>query len=394
MPKTVTLIIPPNPFLEDERRNCPLGILYVAAALEQARHDVKVVDLRGMAEEEWRVNIPEADLYGITSTTPEWPYAQRVAQALAGRDGDIVFGGAHSQYVKSQWYRGMRVCHGEGETLLPWMLNAKWGDEVTYLSADLTRLPLPARHLLSVDSVVSTRLCHMGQKATTIMASRGCPFNCTYCASPRLWGRKVRRNTPERVILEAASLIADYGIEELRFQDDELNLNGEWLRELQPLSRMVRFRCNARAECGNWDELREAGCYEVGIGLETCSPEAHRMHKHVDLARTEEGIRAAVASGLAVRLFMIVGLPGDTGPVTQRSIEFLERLPGLAGVHVNIFQPYPGSEIGDNLEKWGQKAISWESILPQNGEPNLPDGLADEWHKLKDYTRERGWSLN
>jgi len=140
--------------------------------------------------------------------------------------------------------------------------------------------------------------------------------------------------------------------------------------------------------------LLEAGCYEVGIGLETCSPEAHRKHKRVALERTEQGIRDAVAAGLSVRLFLIVGLPGDTGPVAERTIGFLDKLKGLTGVHVNAFQPYPGSEIGDNTERWGVKDISWQSILAQDGEPSLPDELKEQYFSIREYINERGWNLN
>ncbi len=374
----MNLIIPPNPFLEDEQRNCPLGILYVAAMLD----DVIITDLRGGAY------IPEADVYGITCSSAEFEYAKVLRRALKGR---IILGGPHSLATQECLEAGFDVVIGEGEAGLPMLLDGRHRVVEVPLIRDLDRLPFPARHLMK--DVVSTTLCHKGKRATTIIASRGCPFNCTYCASPTLWKRQVRRHSPEYTMREIDSLIADYGIEELRFQDDEMNLSKDWLQRFHS---PIPYRCNARAECGNWDELRRSGCYEVGIGVESVDPKTHRFAKGTDIQKTRQGIQDAIKAGLSVRLFLIMGIPGDDGPIADRTIGWLDGLK-LVGAHLNVFSPIPGSEIGDHPERYGiKKTAPVGSIVAQHGEPvwTWDCDLTSEYKKLRGYLENRQWILN
>ncbi len=379
----VNLLIPPNRFLEDETRNCPLGILYVAAILERVEIPVIVTDLRVQD------TIPEADVYGITCSSCEFEFARQIRERLKGR---VILGGPQSLATQECLDEGFDVLIGEGETGLPLLLMGRHRLVKSPQVRDLDCLPFPARHL--VKDVVSTTLCHAGKKATTIIASRGCPYACTYCASPALWGRKVRRHSPEYAMREIDSLVADYGIEELRFQDDEMNLDRGWLERFRSL---VPYRCNARAECGNWDALKASGCYEVGIGVESCDPQTHQLAKRTQIERTRKGIEDAIAAGLDVRLFFIVGLPGDTHPA-QRTMEWLDGL-NLVGCHLNVFSPIPGSEMGENPERYGiHSNAPVGTILAQQGKPvwtwDAPETLTEEYETLRGYLRERRWILN
>lgn len=377
----INLIIPPNPFLDDEKRNCPLGVLYVAAVLD----NVIVTDLRG--QKEW--NIPEADVYGITCSSAEFETAKKIRAQLKGR---VILGGPHSLATQECLDAGFDVVIGEGETGLPMLLDGRHRLVEAPFIRDLDRLPFPARHL--IPDVVSTSLCRPGRKATTIIASRGCPYECSYCASPRLWKRKVRRHSPEYTMREIDSLIADYGIEELRFQDDEMNIDRGWLERFHS---RVPYRANARAECGNWDVLKASGCYEVGIGVESCDPCVHAFAKNTSIDKTRRGIEDAIKAGLSVRLFFIVGLPGDTGD-PQITIDWLEGL-DLIGAHLNVFSPIPGSAIGDCTEKYGiRQTASVGTILSKHGEPewtwDAPRKLTEEYKTLRGYLESRRWILN
>jgi anaerobic magnesium-protoporphyrin IX monomethyl ester cyclase len=389
----VTLIIPPNPFLADQKRCCPLGILYVASALEERHVDVQIADLRG--QDTWV--IPEADYYGVTSSTPEFKWAKQVRDQIKGK---VVLGGAHACAVDECREAGFDVIVGEGERAIFDWIDTQ--EPVIYAKRipDINALPFPARHLLPEDSVVSTTLCNEGKRATTIMSSRGCCFGCNYCSTPKLWGRKITRHSPAYTILEAHEIVSEYWLDELRFQDDELNLDGEWLDRIAPIGKFATFRCHARAECGHWNELRNAGCYEVAIGVETATPEAHKMHKHVDLAVTTQGVRDAYTAGLQVRLFFIVGLPFDNGNA-ETWIRFFEQMPPLVGVRLNIFTPFPGSQIGDHPEQWGGTRTPTEDLrgtLAEDGKPHFTwkhNGELEEFYgKIEEYLRGKGWMLS
>lgn len=395
MYNSVCLLIPPLPFLEEPRRNCPLGILYVAASLEKAGYNTKVVDLRGNGQ----TKIPEAEVYGISITSADLPYALEIASKLKGR---VIMGGPGTLGIHRD---GFTVVRGEGEKAILTVMEDK---HLAYidgsLTEDLDSLPFPARHLLPKESVISTSLCHQGVPASTIITSRGCPFSCTYCSSPQLWQRRVRRHSPEYTLQEIAGLVKDYGIKELRFQDDEANLDKEWLKAIaEGMAELgIKWRCNARAEVGNWEYLKEAGCCEIAVGVETANPLAHKIHKGVDLEKTERGIWRAYQAGLDIRLFFIIGLPYDNGDISRRTIKFLEEMPPLVGVHLNVFSPFPGCDIGDHPEKYGIEILTNPgSILSQEGKPIFSYRFKDrdmkelEYHylKLRQYIKERRWIL-
>lgn len=391
---SVCLLIPPLPFLEEPRRNCPLGILYVAASLEKAGYNVKVVDLR----EDRERGIPEAEVYGITTSSADLPYALEIASKLEGR---VIMGGPGTLGIHND---GFTVVRGEGERAILTVMEEGLTDTDGSLIEDLDSLPFPARHLLPKESVVSNSLCHQGVPATTIISSRGCPFSCLYCASPRLWQRRVRRHSPEYTLQEITGLVKDYGIRELRFQDDEANLDKEWLKAIAPgMAELgIKWRCNARAEVGNWEYLKEAGCCEIGVGVETANPIAHKIHKGVDLEKTKKGIWEAHEAGLEIRLFFIIGLPYDGGDISGRTIKFLEEMPPVVGVHLNVFSPFPGTDIGDHPENYEIEILNNpSSILSQEGKPIFTYRFGDrdmkelEYHylKLRQYIKEKGWLL-
>lgn len=396
--RDVILIIPPWPFLWEQKRNTPLGILYIAAVLEEAGYSVQVKDLRDCAKDEWQ-SIPICDTYGITSITAGLPYAIEVAEFLRARNNcQIMLGGPATLDLNTCLKHGFSVVMGEGEEVVIPMIENRLTIIRGNRIEDLDSLPFPARHLLPREDVVSTALCHPGVPATNIIASRGCPFNCTFCASPNLWGPKIRKHSPQRVIDEVQSLIRDYGVRELKFLDDDLNLDKEWLKGLAPLSDLVNFRCCARAEVGNWDLLKRAGCYAVGIGVETVNPEAHRIHKGVDLSRTIEGLRKAHEAGLELRLLFIIGLPYDTGDISGRTIEFLEKMPP-AKVAVSVLSPFLGSAIGDNPKAFGLENLQEAGTTSAQDEKPVftfrldhisTEELTYHYSKLRSYLKEEG----
>lgn len=178
------------------------------------------------------------------------------------------------------------------------------------------------------------------------------------------------------------------------FLDDEMNIDRGWLERFHS---RVPYRANARAECGNWDVLKASGCYEVGIGVESCDPCVHAFAKHTSIDKTRRGIEDAIKAGLGVRLFFIVGLPGDTGD-PQVTIDWLEGL-DLVGAHLNVFSPIPGSAIGDCPEKYGiRQTAAVGTILSKAGEPewtwDAPRKLTEEYKAVRRYLESRRWILN
>lgn len=356
----VNLIILPSPFLVDQKRNCPLGILYIAAALEKDGHEVTVTDLRGVEEESWLQVIPEVGIHGISASSVEYPYALKVATMLKKRsDCRIILGGIHPTVMPQTFSTPFdTVVAGEGESIISKLVTTDslcWA-KVAPINA-LNQYPLPARHLLPPEVVSSRHLVTEGVPATAIIGSRGCPYQCAFCASPIINENRVRRRSTAS-IAEEISMLINQGITQFRFHDDTLTLNKRWLRELKdslvPLG--IKFRANARVDHLDdeaVDLLLESGCIDISLGVESANQATLEI---IEKGQTVEQAKKAIAlcnkRGLKPRLSMIIGLPGDFGDLSTRVIEFLEETqPG--GVDLNSLIVFPGCKMFLDPKRYG-----------------------------------------
>ena len=362
--KTV-LIIPPSPFLGEQKRNPPLGILYIASFLKEYGYSIELVDLRDLDEDKWMDRIPAAGIYGITATTPEYPLAVKIGRKLKIRDAKslIVLGGVHAATESKNLDTVFdHVVIGEGEwSMLNLLRDCEKGISRKYYTSplieDLDSLPFPARQLLPFDSVFNTNLCIKGELATTLIATRGCPYNCTFCSSKAMWGRKVRFRSPDNVISEIKEVIERYNVCHFRFQDDTMPLNKNWLFELctkmEPLN--IRWRANTRVDYSRKDVLEaiyRAGCYEIDYGIEDPSEKVLTVNnKQAKVEEIYTAIKTAKEIGLKIRLFFMIGLPGQDRDVGRNIIRFIEET-RPDGVDLSTFIPFPGCDIYANPSKY------------------------------------------
>lgn len=366
----IVLIIPPNPFLGDQKRNCPLGILYIAGVLEQEGHHPEVVDLRCLEDGEWLKKIPQADIYGITTSTPEYLLACKVARFIKNSYGGcMVLGGVHPTVLSDKIDRVFdKVVIGEGErAILDVLKDYRNGVKKRFYQSpvieNLDDIPLPARHLLPIDSVVNDRLVTPDIPATTIVTSRGCPFNCSFCSSPRMWGRRVRFRSADNVIAEIEKIKNDYGLTHFRFQDDVMGANKkiffEMFKKMEPLN--IRWRANLHVNISNTELLeamKQAGCFEIHYGVETISQKVLDMNNRgMKVDTIYEAVENTKRLGLRVRLFFIVGLPFEEHGIADRTIEFVKKAKPN-GIDLSTFVPFPGSDVFENPSKYGIEILS------------------------------------
>ncbi len=369
----IALIILPIPFFSDQKRNAPLGIMYIAALLERARYQVSLVDLRDVDRGEWLKRIPKADIYGIGATSMEYHLAVELAQDIKqDREGTIVLGGVHPTVVDAGSLDKVFdvIVQGEGEqAMLELVSDYEKGTLKRYYRSEpvpnLDSLPFPARHLLPYDSIISTRLVERGQPATTIITSRGCPYGCTFCANKRIYGRRARFHSVDRVVDEIKLVMKEYALRQFRFQDDSMTINTLRLKELcRKLAQLdIKWRCHTHVNNADYRTLtllKEGGCDEVGYGVETVSQKALDLcNKKTTVEKAVQAIENAKRAGLRVRVFLIIGLPGDFGDVTSRVIDFIKRTKP-DGVNISTLSPLPGCELHDNPAKFGMKMRTCE----------------------------------
>jgi anaerobic magnesium-protoporphyrin IX monomethyl ester cyclase len=359
----VCLIIPKSAFLQEEKVFPALGILRVGASLEQAGHEVVVVDNDG--------TVPSADVYGITATTPQMPEAMKYVGL-----GKTILGGPHPTLVAAAVRRGVKrafpaldklrrnfsvVVAGDGEEVIHValkshraLLDADSSSSLWWCGKDY----IPARHLLDVNSY---KYSIDGHWATSIISQLGCPFGCNFCggrSSPML--RKSRVREPESVLKEIKDIHTRWGFTGFMFYDDELNVSVrlrdllQGLVELQEnLGVRMAFRGFVKAELFTEEQARlfkAAGFRWLLCGFESASP---RILKNIDKKATRQDntlmLRIARKHGIKVKALMSIGHPGESEATIADSVEWL-RAEKPDDFDMTVITVYPGTPYYDKAE--------------------------------------------
>jgi len=295
------------------------------------------------------------------------------------------------------------VCLGEGERPLLALLDARDKGEKTVhinnlwfkegrqiiknpigpLIENLDELPFPDRELL--DYQAHLNLERKGQRNVKVMASRGCPYVCTYCCNKYFRSlypnqhKYLRYRSPRSVVSEIKALGEKYQFERVGFHDDNFTLDIGWLKSFAALYRKeigLPFYCAARVEsCTDeiLDYLKEAGCYLLLVGVESGDEEYRRnvMQRLMSNQMILDVFRKARERGMLTWSFTMVGLPFENWRLIFKTLWLNWRCrPDF--VMASIFYPLKGTELGDicyqkgwvNLKKREEvTSYAWESIL-------------------------------
>lgn len=366
-----------------------LGVLKVAASLEQAGHIVEVLDLSGVADYEAATTVyamthPEVYQYGITATTPQMPAAVKIRERLLV--GLVYLGGPHVTLVhaayREELKRGIEdgraakalqelkdifgvLVVGDGEQAVHLALNAKNGQ---IIDADnpatslflthrgFTDSPWPARHLIDIDSY------HYeieGHKATSIVAQLGCPFGCNFCGgrlSPML--RRARLRSTENIIAEMATLYKNYGYTGFMMYDDELNVNPKVIELMEEITRLqntlgVKFALRGFVKAELFTEAQANAMYQAGFRWLLCGFESgsSKILKNINKRATREDntrmLEIAHAAGIKVKALMSLGHPGESFETVSDTKQWLlENMPD--DFDMTVITVYPGTPYHDS----------------------------------------------
>ncbi len=366
----------------------PLGLLYVASSLEHSGCQVQFLD--------WDADIASPtvlyhllqdyrpELVGITSTTPQigsaLVLASMVKEMSAAR---VVLGGAHPSALPGEVISHQSVDFvvvGEGEQTASELVRGlqegdlegidglwyKEGGEVRAnpprnLRRDLDGLAFPAHHLLKNRRRYSPPEA-LSLRWISLITSRGCPHGCSFCATPRLLGKTVRRRTVEDVVTEIEESIGRYGVNEIHIADDCFTSDRNWVlalcSALKNLSEELSLYLmnGLRADQVDYELLRslkEIGLKNVGFGVESGSEEIlRRCRKGLSLEKVRESLALSESLGLSTWGFFILGLPGETRETAEQTINFALSLdPDYAKFFFLV--PYPGTEVWDEFSERG-----------------------------------------
>lgn len=323
-----------------------MGLLYLAAYLGG---DTKVYD--GPME-----MLPEGyDIYGLSCVSPQYPIAKEYLTYIKRRapTAQVTIGGPHaSGYTTGCVSAGFDyVVVGAGEGPLKMLMQGLVKKEPVpkILLGDmgvatLDQLPFPDRSAINLREYV---YYIDGQPTTTLITSRGCHKSCAFCANT--WGKAMSHGY-NYVEHEVETIREQYGFHSLMFFDDSLlTWKGRAYSILNVLMHTeTRFRCFARADQIDSEmapSLKNAGCVEVGMGIESGSDAILKtINKGETVSQVKDAVVMLQNEGIRVKGFFILGLPGESPETLAETRKFLEEVP-LDDHDFTIFVPYAGSHI-------------------------------------------------
>lgn len=389
----ICLITPPSAFLLDERVFMNLGILRVAAVMEQKGWHVNHLDLSGISNylEVIDAHLEQSDevLFGLTATTAQLPDAVKIADRLHDlrSNARVILGGphptlAHAAYKREQskqlthegrGTRGMEhlkqhfdvIVAGDGELAIheacrknaPQIIDADERKGDLFMSnQQLEALPFPARHLVDVESY---HYKIEGRPALSLIAQLGCPFACGFCAgrySSML--RHIRTRSSESIVAEMVHMYETYGHTGFMFYDDELNVNTKMVELMSQIAEAQerlgvewRLRGFLKAELFTAEQaaaMYRAGFRQLLVGFESGSPQIlDTIQKRATREDNTRCIEIAHAHGIKVKALMSLGHPGESRVTAQETLDWLLAVKP-SDFDVTVITPYAGSPYFDD----------------------------------------------
>lgn len=253
------------------------------------------------------------------------------------------------------------------------------------LIPDLDDIPFPAYDLLPMDKY----------KRYNIITSRGCPYQCTYCASNIIFNKKVRYRKPEKVVEEITYLIKKFGSKQIWFSDDTFTSNIRYTEKLLKCittsGLSIKWSCLTRVNKMNKDlliKMKEAGCDYISYGIETGSPKILKdINKKITFKEIVETINNTTEVGIRAYGFFIVGFPQETWDDIYETYKLISKI-NIEGAAFNILIPLPGTKIMEYLLNNGfitLDEIKWDYLFARtinNENENYPAILAEKWTKV------------
>lgn len=368
----------------------PTGLMYVAAAIKRAGHEVRLIDGAFHKKDEivHEAVAFQPQFIGIYSNVPMWQNAINLLEALRPvlPDAWLATGGPTAIGLGEKIFDDTTaldlICTGEGDFAAPklidsleqesdiskvrgWIIRQKDGKVINTgrpaMVRDLDSLPFPARELLEdIERYIPAPSTYKNLPITTMISSRGCYNRCIYCFQMDN-KRVIYYRSPENMIEEVDFCVKEYNVRELRFFDD--NFCGDSARVHAFCDLLIQrnyplvWYCNARVNSVDEDllkKMKKAGCWCVLFGVESgVQKNLDTLKKNITVEEVRTAVAAAKKVGLKVYTPFIFGIPGETYEEGLQSIKFAIELDAHY-VNFHSLAPFPGSTLFKNLDDYGR----------------------------------------
>lgn len=397
--KKVLLVYPPvkNKFGEYAAvgsSSPPMGIVYLGTLLKQKGYAVKLLDCdnarTGMEEALKCVREFNPDCVGVSAVTLTIGSALELFAGIKEYNRDIltVLGGFHITVLPEETLGTSPNIDigvlGEGEYTLIELLEAlnsgRGLEEVAgiifkkdgalvrtkerELIDDLDNLSLPDYSLLPnfpADYYPAAHRLFMGRPAGFLLASRGCPFNCSFCGRG-LWGTKVRSYSVAYVLKMMEDMLGRFAIKSLLIGDElffaDPRKNADFCREMikRRLNKKIKWVCSSRVDTLNPGVLKlmkEAGCEQISFGIESGSQKIlDILNKRTTPKIIRDTLKMVKRAGVGSSGTLMLGSPGETVDTLKETIDFVTGL-DIDYIVAWFFTPLPGSRIYNEYKRYG-----------------------------------------
>ena len=406
----ILLIDPPfYRFIGYYNRYFPLGLAYLAAVLRENWHEVLIYDadcnvnpskmdftrledsypfylksLKDNNDPIWQemkktIHNFKPDIIGISVWTTFAASAFKIASICKEYDRNIpvVMGGPH---ITIKYDEVAKICpdvdfliRGEGEKTFVELVKAlkakatglsaishelsaikgisyRWNGKIVHnptreFIQDLDSIPFPSRDLLI------NKKSYNSEDMGLLMTSRGCPYNCSYCATS-IWERKTRYRSIDNVIEEIKFVTDKYGTRQFTFKDDSFTVNKK--RVLEFCERLIKenieinWDCNTRVNLVDEEllkKMKKAGCNSIKVGIETGSERILKlMNKNITLEQCRQAAKLFRKVDIHWTGYFMMGIPSETKDEIYQTLKFMKKLkPDYASL--GVYEPFPGTEL-------------------------------------------------
>lgn len=387
----------------------PFGMLRIAAVAEAKGYIIRLLDAHnaGLTVQQIKEQLQaiKPKMIGLNPTSVNVPEAKQIAQIVNDLNIPFIIGGIHTTLdpqaaLEHDFPKARAAVKGKGEMATLHILNdfgsgqKTRGSGVYYHNSDPRRddygdyyqlddIPLIDYNRFVINPIIE-RAIKIGDKEivlkeASLYVTSGCPFECTFCATPVMVGRGKGYKTYHRPkmakIIESVKDAVDIGANAIHFIDDMAFVTPNHFREFyQGLEKTgldyLYWRGMTRAsiisdKCTEEDLkiLADSNCWRVAMGVESGDPDIlKRIKKRITLDQIRRAVSKLREAGIPqVKAFFIMGFPDETIEQIQATRDFIFELKGLGLTHMSLFQfkPYPGTE------EWQRLADSNPEVLKQ-----------------------------
>ncbi len=382
----IAFILPSSDYLHDPFRGDPHTHFQILTVLEEyfsGKVNLSLIDLRGIKKEFATYHIPECDVYLYSVYTLDYNEQISIVKNLRERYPKAVHiaGGPHATVFQEESLKTFdSLIIGDGEESIIEAVNDIMNLKLKKIykqesALDINLYPFPSRKYLLKSTVARKGLMTLKHKkgydkllSTTVIFSRGCPYRCYFCDIPKTkeYSKGIRYRKPKLIETEIEYLKREYNIEGISLLDEiGIPLNREHaISYLEAIGRAgIVWRGQCRVD-GITPELaklaRASGCVTMCLGVESVSQKPlDIINKGVDAKKARESIYHLKQNGIEIRIYMIIGLPGEPEDIGKQTWSFIKETdPDL--VYLSLFTVRPGTEVFDNPKKFGIKRINTE----------------------------------